>query len=321
MKNLLKALAIPLLTASLVVACGDSSTDTSGAQEEADQLPAAEPGQVIATINGVELTVHELNAELNRIRLPADADLETVKNTVIRRLALRKLLEQKAVEDGIDRMPNVMMETMRSKSVILAQRYLQTQMVQKPEVSLSEAEQYVFDNPAIFAERQYYIFDSIIIPAGILSEEDKDNYETMANMDDIEKDLRDKDITSIRRPFTAFSENLPQAVLEQLPSLIRNKTVFFIVQRNQETITRFQTQRPAAITGSDAVDTARRILDRRRSAEYYQQVQNTLVANNEIIYLGEFDALNNAENLEDIELTDENVNESVLEDDGTDPGQ
>src|SRR3954471_12848854 len=62
-------------------------------------------GQVVATVDGDEITLTELNAELATMQVPANADKKQVQNAALERIIERKLLAGAARQDGIDQNP------------------------------------------------------------------------------------------------------------------------------------------------------------------------------------------------------------------------
>ncbi|GHF25514.1 hypothetical protein GCM10017044_20400 [Kordiimonas sediminis] len=307
MKPLRNAIKFPIvfMVAALLSSCGNTTPD-GGSDETNDQ--SASSGQVIAVVNGEEVTIHELNAELSRIRLPENADIDQVKANALQALVLRKVYEQKAIEAGIDRQPNTIIELRRAKSALLASSFISSKRNEVQPVTRAEAEQFVFDNADIFAERMYYIFESIVIDAGQLTEQQKDDFESLANMDEIEKELQDLNIQALRKPFTAYSERLPKAMRDQLPTLVRDRTVFFVVQGNTETIVRYREGRPAPLTGTEAIDIASKILAQGNNKEFLANLRAQTITEAKIEYLGEFSDLTDQQNIlpdETFTLTEE----------------
>ena len=277
-----------LISAALIAGCGENDTSQQATDTTEEGQEKAEPGQVVAMVNGYEVTIHELNAELSQLRIQEDTDVETLRRNALRAFITRKVLEQEASKLGIDRQPDTLMQIRRNRSLFLAREFVASQRSQIPVVSRIDAEEYVFDNSDIFAERLYYIFDSLVIPSGSLTEQQKDEIEEIADMDAIERHLQSLGIDSVRRPFTAYSEVLPVVMREQLPSLMRDRTVFFVVQGAQETIIRFQSSRPAAISGNNAIDAATRILQQRSAQEFLANLREQVIGSASIEFVGEF---------------------------------
>ena len=62
-------------------------------------------GQVVAVVNGDEVTSSELNAELQGANLPPDMDKDEARSKVLQSLIDRRLLPQQARAGGLDETP------------------------------------------------------------------------------------------------------------------------------------------------------------------------------------------------------------------------
>ncbi|GAC1576673.1 MAG: hypothetical protein NVS3B5_08350 [Sphingomicrobium sp.] len=102
--NRLRAAAsLPLLL--LLTACG----------------PNEPHGQVIAVVNGVEITLAELNAEARARNLAIGSD-RAQRDSAIADLINRKLLVQAAHERGLDQTPQFILAERRLREIFLAQQ-------------------------------------------------------------------------------------------------------------------------------------------------------------------------------------------------------
>ena len=118
-------------------------------------------GQVVATINGDDITTHELNSELAQARAPADAPRKTVEQVVLARIIERKMLADVARERGLDKNPNFLLAQRRVDDGLLVQA-LQAQIAQKVPVPTREAaEKFIESHPDQFGSRKVYSIDQI----------------------------------------------------------------------------------------------------------------------------------------------------------------
>jgi len=81
-------------------------------------------GQALASVNGEEITVLQLNDELQHANVPA-VQQETASKQLLESLIDRQLLQNEAVKDKIDRDPKVVQAIERAKALIIAQAYMQ----------------------------------------------------------------------------------------------------------------------------------------------------------------------------------------------------
>lgn len=137
----------------------------SGACVSAALLAAAchdEPkGQVVAIVNGHEITVQQLTAELKDVPVP-----ETVDTTVLRKLILndvidRELQAEEAHKQGIDKSPEYIARQKITDEQLLASLYGHklAQTVAFPDARAIQ--DYIDDHPPQFARRQRLLVDQL----------------------------------------------------------------------------------------------------------------------------------------------------------------
>lgn len=285
----LRTLKVSTLALSIVLAsCGENSTPAEANKDTADGNLAS--GQVLARVNGEEITIYELNNELSRMKI-SEETREVMSRNILKSLVVRTIFEQNAKKNKLDRAPNIMMDIERSKSTVLAKAYLQSQMVKKPEPSRSEIEAYIFDNPSIFANRAYYTFDTIILSNDYLSKEKTERWESVTDLDDIESELLQEGLDYKRMPYTAFSEILPAGVLNDMPQLKLNGDVFFIVMKDVSYLNIYKTSRPAVLTGEKAFSAAAGRLSAKKTKEFLVRLEADAFTSANIEYFGDYQSL------------------------------
>jgi len=118
-------------------------------------------GQVVAIVNGDEVSMQELNAEVQAVRAPASADRNAVRNQVLQRLIDRKLIVQKAREQGLDKTPEFVTRQRQLEENLLASMLGQKIAGTVPMPDDHDITQYIADNPTQFAGRQQLLLDQI----------------------------------------------------------------------------------------------------------------------------------------------------------------
>ena len=141
----------------VAVACLMSTVLLAGCEKEAT-------GQVAAVVNGEEITLQEVNAELGQMQVPEGADKKQVQQAALQRIVDRRLLAQAAREDGLDKSPDFLIRRRQMEDALLVQllgeRTGRTTAV--PDQAAVDA--YVSDNPAVFGKRTIYKVDRIQFP-------------------------------------------------------------------------------------------------------------------------------------------------------------
>ena len=147
MLNLRNALLVATATAALA-ACGP----TGGGGKK---------GQVVASVNGEELTIHQLNARLQNVQVPPGVDPKLVQRQALDTLIDEELLVQKATEANLDRDPQVMQRLDQARRGVLAQSWLQRQIGTLKAPGEEDIRKFYNDNPGLFADRRRYALAEI----------------------------------------------------------------------------------------------------------------------------------------------------------------
>jgi EpsD family peptidyl-prolyl cis-trans isomerase len=147
-----------ILVAATLSACGDKA-----AKEK-------KPGQALASVNGEEVTVLQLNEELQRAGVTA-AQQDTASKQLLQVLIDRQLLQEAAAKENLDRDPKVMQAIDRAKSLIIAQAYLQKKIGNPVKPTAAEVEDYFNKHPEFFSNRKQFSMSEIVIGANDLTPE------------------------------------------------------------------------------------------------------------------------------------------------------
>ena len=120
-------------------------------------------GQVVAKVNGDEITIHQVNAAMSRFGKLEETQAKEASKQVLNALIDQQILLKKAAETKLDRDPAVLQALEGAKRQILAEAYLGklAQSASKP--SASEVHDYYAQNPALFERRRVYRFQEILL--------------------------------------------------------------------------------------------------------------------------------------------------------------
>lgn len=118
-------------------------------------------GQVAAVVNGEEITLQEINAELGGAAIPEGVDKKLVQQAALQRIVERRLLAQAARDDELDKTPDYLLRERQLRDALLVQL-----MGQRAERALKvpgeqEIDKFIADNPVMFAERKILAVDRI----------------------------------------------------------------------------------------------------------------------------------------------------------------
>jgi len=131
-----------------------------------EESEVAQNTQVVAKVNGEEVTIHQLNQLLSRVRMPegeySQADLE---KQALDSLVEKTLVLQAAKGLKIDREPAVLSALEEAKNKVLIERYVQRTLESVAKPSTEQVQEFYDRFPELFAERKMYVFTKLAISA------------------------------------------------------------------------------------------------------------------------------------------------------------
>jgi EpsD family peptidyl-prolyl cis-trans isomerase len=210
--------SILLLSSALVLtACGDKKADKveSGKSET----------QVVAKVNGDEISIHQVNFQLGRMMQGNQAALNEEQSKkaaqqILARLVDQQILKQKALEAKLDREPRVLQALEASKNEILAQAYLEQMMGKAVKPTAAKIDTFYAENPELFEKRRVFRLQELVVDiAQDKHAEIANNIKALKNINEIATWLKDN-----KYPFNANSnvraaEQLPLELLKKLQPL------------------------------------------------------------------------------------------------------
>ena len=123
-------------------------------------------GQVIARVNGVDVTRRDLMVEAQASGLPADADMRSIQAPLLDRIITRQLAVNEALRLELEKTPEFQGELRRTRSILLADalRRRLGQGLSPP--GEQDVRTYMATHPHMFAQRRQILADVLALPAG-----------------------------------------------------------------------------------------------------------------------------------------------------------
>ena len=207
-------LALMLAALGLLASCGDKK-----ASEE-------KVGQSIVSVNGDEITIHQLNAELQRANVQP-AQQEMAGKQITKALVDRQILVQEAIKEKLDRNPKVMQAIESAKTQILAQAYLEGKVASIASPTEAEVTEYRVQHPEIFANRKIYVMDELSFIAESSSRQDLEALSNSAKtLEDVTSWLAAHQIKSGRTQAAHAAESLLAELLNKLSKMVVGDLIF-----------------------------------------------------------------------------------------------
>ncbi len=177
----------------------------------------SKPTQVVAKVNGDEITVHQLNSEIRRVQV-STANPQDLAKKLLTGLIDRQLLVQEAYKLNLDRTPEVMQMLDAAKAQIYVQAYLTQKLAALSEPSELEVSRFMKQHPEVFSQRKVFTTQDIIFS----NDPKVINYEqlqsSVSNMEELKTWLNAHQVS-----FEMAEENLPTEALPREALLVVNK--------------------------------------------------------------------------------------------------
>ncbi len=121
----------------------------------------APEGQVAATVNGEEVTLQELNTEIQASNIPQNMDKKVAQQQALQHIIDRKLLIDAARDKKIDKTPEFQAQKQRGDELLLAQTYAKQQLAAVPVPTDGDIQKFMTDHPNAFGNREGLQLDQI----------------------------------------------------------------------------------------------------------------------------------------------------------------
>lgn len=176
--------------------------------------------QVVARVNGEEITVHQLNQALSMMEPEAGANPAEASKSVLENIINQTIGVQAAVNMKLDRDPMILRAMENAKRLVLLDAYLERSLKKTTAPTSSEIHEYFSQHPDIFANRRIYVFNQLAARAG------KESVPSLSSMIAVANSLSefiawlkargvDYSLVSDVKP----SEQLPMGMLAQMRKL------------------------------------------------------------------------------------------------------
>ena len=214
---------------------------------------SAPSGQVVAVVGGQELTVSQLNTEMQAL---GDAGAQAnLREAALRTLVERELLAQAAEREGVGQLPDTAIQLERLRKTGMVEALAAQIRRQVPQPSDDEVRQAIAASPASYANRSLLIVDQLLAPVT-----DPDVLAAMAPLETLEEivALLDQQETGYGQRVTLVDPLDLTGEQAELVGAMSPGEVFILPEAGGLRINRIRQAIPSPVTGEDAVKAARR---------------------------------------------------------------
>jgi EpsD family peptidyl-prolyl cis-trans isomerase len=202
-------LLLLLIGSSLVLtACGKK--DSATADKKSDT-------QVVAKVNGDEITIHQVNFQLQRMGQMTEEQSKQAAKQILARLVEMQLLKQKAIEAKLDKDPAVLQAMESSKDQMLAQAYLEKLMTSTPKASAAEIDTFYKEHPELFANRRVFSLQELAVTVSKDKfAETETRLKSIKGINEVATWLKDNNLPFTINSNVKAAEQLPLDLLKKL---------------------------------------------------------------------------------------------------------
>ena len=234
--------------------------------------------QVVAKVNGDEITIHQVNFQLARMGQMDEAQSKLAAKQVLARLVEMQLLKQQAIEIKLDKDPAVLQAMESSKDQMLAQAYLEKLMISAPKATTSEIDTFYKEHPELFENRRVFRLQELVVTV------DKDKFaETETSLkgikgiNEIATWLKDKNLPFTINSSVKAAEQLPLELVQKL-QVLKDGEVLVLTTANALNVVHIAASQSVPITRAKATPVIE---------QYFFNQNKTKLAKNEMVALNE----------------------------------
>ncbi|GGP27888.1 EpsD family peptidyl-prolyl cis-trans isomerase [Silvimonas amylolytica] len=245
----------------------------------------APPSQVLARVNGDEITVNQLNYLLASQKTVDDQTKQRALDTLV----TQDVLVQKAVEAKLDRDPRVLSSIEFSRRQILAQAMLSKEVGSAPQITDADVQKFYTARPELFEKRNIYILDSYIVPGSAVTDALKKQLDAVHTVQDMRATLQAAGVTFKEAQERTVPEKMPEQLLKIVTPL-KAGDVAVMVQNEQAMLLLAEHVEPAPVSLKDATPAIQAYLRQERAAKLAQQKIDDLKKAAKVEYVQQFAA-------------------------------
>ncbi|MBB6123251.1 EpsD family peptidyl-prolyl cis-trans isomerase [Sphingobium subterraneum] len=215
-------------------------------------------GQVVAVVNGEEITLQELNAELSQLNLPANVDKKAVQSRVLQQMVDRRLLAQAAKEAGLDRDAEYLIQQRRMNEQLLVSMYGKKAFDTVRVPDTATVDKYIAENPMFFSGRTKYMLDQLVfpMPSDLSVLKGLQGTKTLGQVQD---QLKSRNIAFDMKKAEMDSAQVPSAAMKQILALPPGEP-FIVPAGNVVTVSVITGSTPIAVPTEEARAAAARMI-------------------------------------------------------------
>ena len=148
---------------TLMLTAAIAASFTLAGCDQVKKLVGGKPkGQVVATVDGQEITSLELRQEMNGFSSRDPKIIKQAQQQALQQIILRRLIVQKAKDQKLDKSTDYTLQVRRGEEGLLTQLYERKLATALAPPTAADAQAYVASHPDQFAARRIFTVDQLI---------------------------------------------------------------------------------------------------------------------------------------------------------------
>lgn len=235
---------------------------------------SAPQGQVVATVNGHEITTSQLRLEVGNA--PSDpAAAAAAQNAALQTLINRQLLVDEARRRGVDKSPMAAMVKQRAEDLALVQ-LLQMGLAQGvPTVSNDDIKAFIDSHPSSFSDRKLISVDQVVVPS--IKTEIVKQMQPLNTMDEVLALLNKNNVRYVNSAAVLDTVNMDPTAASKILALGPNSVFITPAGMGGINVSHISGLRAAPLSGEEANMAARLMLTQQRSKAQVGQALEEIV--------------------------------------------
>lgn len=247
--------------------------------------------QVVARVDGDEITVHQINAVLAQNPNLTPEGAASAKREILDRLIDQKVAAQQALRRQLDRSPKFLLAMEASRADILARALLEELARAQPRPSPEETRKYYAAHPELFSQRREFVLESISFAASTETRTELQHRVAKAvSMKAIAEWLKSRNVDFSESQSMRGAEEVPLPMLPWVHAMKDGEIQLIDEGGGRFQVIRLAASRPAPMDEATATPRIQQFLFNRALGEAIDREMKQLKSAARIEFLGEFAA-------------------------------
>ncbi|RZL01199.1 MAG: peptidyl-prolyl cis-trans isomerase, EpsD family [Rubrivivax sp.] len=245
-------------------------------------------GQIVAQVNGSEISVHQVQAALQRQPGLSSQLGDGAGEKVLQGLVEQELAAQAARDQKLDKSPKVLQAMELAKREVLAREYQDRLADKAVPPDTGEIDRYYDEHPELFKNRrQYTIQETTLAVSAADMPAWRDRAKATTSLAEVNELVQASGLPTSRREMVEWAESLPLGLLKQFSRLQPGQSL--VLERpNGLVIGTLVQSQPGEVTRRDAAQAIQAVLTNQRRREAVAKGMETLRQGAKVQFFGQF---------------------------------